>query len=354
MPTYERFDESELMRFTSQVFQAAGVPAEHAHTVATNLVQSELHGMGSHGISRLLEIYTQRFQAGGVNPNPNITIIHRSGSTALIDGDHGPGAVAGQRAMDLALELARDSGSGWVGIRNSSHFGAAFLFARRALPEGMIGFATTNAPAEMAPAGGTRPTLGTNPFCIAVPTGRPEGMILDMATTVVAKGKVFLAEYEGHTIPQGWAVDATGKTTTNPSAVRGGRMLPLAGYKGFGLATMVEVFSALLTGAMTGVEMTGLYGATDSPQQLGHFVGALQISRFVPLEEFTERVNQLIAYIKDSPLEEGASEILVPGEMEGRKAALYRSAGIPIAVDVTERLNGLAAGLGVVPLQNRV
>jgi len=350
MTVYYHVQEAELTRLTRQVFEACGMLPKEAAVVADNLVQGELHGLSSHGVSRLLPVYARRLQHGGINPRPALRVVSRRGTTGVVDGDGGPGAVVGQFAMDLALEMARDHGSGWVAARNSSHFGAAFLFARRALPLGMLGFATTAAIPMVLPYGGRKPALGTNPLCVAVPGGRRGNIILDMATSVVARGKVQVAVLEHKDIPLGWAVDRDGNPTT--SAVEGakGYLLPLGTYKGYGLATIVEVFSSVLSGAAIASQIGEMFTNFDTPQRMGHFFGALDVNGFMPLSEFQERVDALITYLKSVPLAEGVEEILVPGEPEARKAAQYRATGIPLAEDVVSATQQLAAELGVEPL----
>lgn len=353
MTVYQRVTERELYRFTEQVLAAAGAPAENAAIIADNLVQGELHGLGSHGPSRLLVIYAQRVMAGGVNPRPSITVVRRAKTTALIDGDDGPGAVVGQYAMRMALDMAKEFGSGWVAARNSQHYGAAFLFAREALPLGMIGFSTTAAVPTVSAYGSRSKTLGTNPLCIAVPASKYGSVILDMATSTVARGKIQLYALEGKPIPLGWAVDEHGRPTTNPVVAAKGWGLPLGGYKGYGLALMVEVFSSILAGPAFGAQIGGLFTDATKPQDLGHFFGALDISGFMPLDEFRERMDALVDYVKCQPLDEGCDEILVPGEPEKRYAEAYRRDGIPLAEDVLETLNKLGRELGVAPLATR-
>jgi LDH2 family malate/lactate/ureidoglycolate dehydrogenase len=334
MPVYRRIAAAEIERFARQVLETAGLPPEHAAVVADNLTQGELHGLGSHGVSRLLDIYTRRFQAGGFNPRPEIRLLRRHKGTAVVDGDDGPGAVVGRFAMNLALELAAEHGSGWVTARNSAHFGAAFLFAREALPRDMIGFASTAAVPQVAPFGGRERALGTNPICVAVPGGERGNIILDMATTVVAHGKVEVCH----------------RPTTDAVAGSKGSMLPLGGYKGYGLALMVEVFSSILAGAQFGDRIGGLFTGLDEPQRMGHFFGAMEIEGFMDPAEFRRGIDELIAYVKGNPLAEGYDEILVPGEPEARKAAEYGRDGIPVAEDVIAILNGLGAEHGVAPL----
>lgn len=348
-----RINETELLRFTQEVFVAAGVPKENAEIVADTLVQAEVHGLGSHGPSRLLPVYTQRFMSGGTNPHPDIKVVQQRGCGAVIDGDNGPGAVVGHRAMSLAIEMAKEHGSGWVATRNSNHFGAAFVFARQALSHGMVGFTTTSAVPQMAPLGGTRKMLGTNPICIAVPGGERGNIILDMATTVVARGKIQLYALQGKPIPEGWAVDAEGNPTTDPQAAAAGRMLPVGGPKGYGLSLMVEIFSAMLSGAAFGPGIGGLFSNLDKGQGMGHFFGALDVSIFRPLADFRAAIDGFIDDLKSGPRAEGVEEILVPGEPEARKAAQYRQEGIPIASDVIAVLNKTGEELGVSPLMPR-
>jgi LDH2 family malate/lactate/ureidoglycolate dehydrogenase len=353
MTVYLRIAESEVYRVAREAFEAVGVPAEHAAVVARNLTQGELHGLGSHGVSRLLPVYVRRFQDGGFNAQPQVRVVRQKKGAALLDGDGGPGAVVGQQAIHLAIELAKEHGSGWVGANNSNHFGAAFLFAQEALAQGMIGFATTNAVPQAAAFGGTRKVLGTNPLCIAVPGGLRGPIILDMATTVVARGKIQLAALEGHDIPLGWALDPDGNPTTDAvqAAKAEARLLPLGGYKGYGLALIVEILSAVLTGAAVGNQIGSLFTKTDEPGGMGHFFGALDLTAFMPLDAFQARMDALIADMKNGPLEPGAEEILVPGERERRYAESYRREGIPIAEDVVATLDDLADTLGVAPMQ---
>ncbi|MGI6368592.1 MAG: Ldh family oxidoreductase [Anaerolineae bacterium] len=345
-----RVSEQELLRFASAVLEAVDVPSDVAHTVADNLVQGELHGLASHGVSRLLEVYAERFAGGGINPRPNIQVVHRDRGAALIDGDSGPGAVAGTRAMSLAIELARGHGSGWVAVRNSSHFGAAFLYARMAMAQGMIGFATTNAVVQVAPYGGRTKMLGTNPLCVGVPGGKHGPVLLDMATSQAARGKVQVAAINGESIPLGWAVDRNDQPTTDPN--NAWRLLPLGGYKGYGLALLMEILSAVVSGAMVGTGVGQMFNHPSTRQGIGHMLGALDVSAFGSLQGFQDRMDDLIEYIKSGELEEGG-EILLPGEPEARAAAANRQEGIPLSADVYAIMERLAAQYRVAPLQTR-
>ena len=340
-----RVAEGELLRFSSQIFEAVGVPAEHARTVADNLVQGELHGLASHGVSRLLEVYAERFVGGGINPHPAVEVIRQDRGCALIDGDNGPGAVVGTAAMSLAVDLAREHGSGWVAVRNSSHYGAAFLYARMAMAEGMIGFSSTNTVVQQAPYGGRTKLLGTNPLCIGVPGGVHGPIILDMATSQTARGKIQVAAIDGKAIPLGWAVDKQDRPTTDPT--RAWRLLPLGGYKGYGLALMMEILSAVISGAMVGTQVGEMFNHPDTQQNIGHFFGALDLSGFGALDAFRERMDALVEYIKACEVEPGSSEVLLPGEPEARAAAANRREGIPLSEDVFAIMERLSAQYGV-------
>ncbi|MBC7236772.1 MAG: Ldh family oxidoreductase [Chloroflexi bacterium] len=353
MVVYHRVTQEELYRFAYEVFRAAGASEAAAKAIAYNLTQGELHGMGSHGVSRLMPVYVERLRNGGTNPDPQIKVLQRRKSTAIVDGDGGAGAQVALFAMGVAIDIAREEGTGWVAVRNSSHFGAAFITAREALKHDMIGVATTASIPLQPPYGGRARALGTNPLCWCIPGGKQGDVIFDMATTVVAKGKLLLAIMEGKPIPEGWALDEEGRPTTDPVAADKGVMLPLGGPKGYGLAMIAEIFSSILTGAEFGPRINNLYGDTSLPQKLGHFLGAIDVAAFMPPERFRARMDELIEFLRSIPLAPGHKEILIPGELERRKAEEYSREGIPIAEDVVASHNKIAADLGVRPLQTQ-
>lgn len=346
-----RIAADELRRFTVAVLQATGVSPEHAAIIAESLTQAELRGQGSHGVSRLLDIYVKRLRLGATNPRPQPRIVSQRGGVALVDGDNGPGQVAGDFAMALAVRLAQEHGVSYVAVRNSSHYGAAAFFLQQALRARLIGFTTTNAPANMPPWGGRQPFLGTNPLALAVPSATQGPVILDMATSVVAKGKIFLMGKEGQqTIPPGWALDKDGNPTTDVQAALSGMMLPVGGHKGYGLALMVEILSAVLGGAAFGPHIGALYGDFHRGQNVGHCFGALDVSGLGPVEDFLARMDALITEVRAVPTQPGVSEILLPGEVEARCQARYAVEGIPFDPAVFAEVNGIAAELGARPL----
>ncbi|MEN6478627.1 MAG: Ldh family oxidoreductase [Anaerolineales bacterium] len=347
----ERIDGAELLRFTRAVLEAAGLGAEQAAVVAASLTQAELRGQGSHGVSRLLGIYVQRLRCGAINAHPQPAIVSQRGGTALVDGDNGPGQVAGSYAMALAIALAREHGVGCVAVRRSNHYGAAAFYLQQTLEAQMIGLTTTNAPPNMPPTGGRVPFLGTNPLAVAVPSATQGPVLLDMATSVVAKGKIQLLAKEGQrTIPPGWALDKEGRPTTDVEAALAGMMLPVGGHKGYGLALIVEILSAVVSGAAFGPHLGTLYGDFDRGQDVGHLFAALDLSGFGPVSEFLERMDQLLVELRAVPRQEGVEEILVPGEVESRCQARYAREGIPFDSAVYAEVCGIARELGVPPL----
>ncbi len=348
-----RVSAQELNRVTCAILECVGLSAEHAAQVADGLVAAELRGQGSHGVSRLLDIYVQRLATGATNPRPNVRVVASKGGTAVVDGDNGPGQVVGRFAMDLAISLAREHGLGAVAVRQSNHYGAAAWYLQTAVRQGLIALTTTNAPPNMPPWGGRKPYLGTNPLAIAVPAGRYGALLLDMATSVVAKGKIQLMAKEGQTtIPAGWALDAEGRDTQDiPAALTGGMMLPVGGPKGYGLAVMVEVLSAMLSGADFGPHLGNMYTEFDRGQNIGHFFGALDVSGLMPTDAFTARIEGFVEEMRAVPRREGVAEILMPGEIEVRCEDRYQREGIPIEAPILAEIGRIAERYGVSPPQ---
>ncbi|HIC96623.1 TPA: Ldh family oxidoreductase [Candidatus Bipolaricaulota bacterium] len=339
-----KVEAAGLRRFCREVLIKVELTAEDAAVVADSLVQANLRGVDTHGVMRL-PIYVKRMRMGLIAVRPKME-LHRTGSaTAILDGGNGPGQVVTLRAMEEAIKMAQEAGAGLVAIKNSNHFGAAAYFAMRALEDDMIGLALSHAEADMIPFGGGRPCLGTNPIAIAVPAGEELPIVLDMATSIVAMGNILLAAKEGRSIPEGWAVDTEGNPTTDPKRARAVR--PVGGPKGYGLAVIVDVLSALLTGAAFGVHINRMYDNFSEPQAIGHFVGAIDISRYVPPVEFKKRIDQMIREIKATPPAEGFTEVLLPGEPEFRTEEQRLRKGVPLSEEVYTELATLGEELGV-------
>jgi LDH2 family malate/lactate/ureidoglycolate dehydrogenase len=282
--------------------------------------------------------YIAALRDGSINPTPALALAVDDGPRATVEGDNGMGQVGANRTMDLAVERAVEYGIGAVGIRQSRHCGAMAYWAMKAIPANCIGIATTNAGLNMAPSGGRDRIVGNNPVAIAVPTNRPWPMVLDMATSVVAGGKLDVAAIRGQKIPFGWATDRDGNPTDDPVAARKGLLLPVGGPKGYGLAVMLDVLAGVLTGARFG----GGLGPTGS----GQFFLVIRVDGFLPISEFKERMDGVIDQIHGSALAPGSDRIYVPGEIEDLTARARRNEGIPLEEAIVRDLNALLANLG--------
>lgn len=336
-----------LREFTYNVFLKAGMPEADARVETDSLIEANLRGVDTHGITRMLCIYVERLRCGAVNARPRPRVVSDNPGSALVDGDNGMGAVVANWAMELCVQKARESGAAWVGVRNSNHFGTCAYWAMKAAQSDMVGFATTNGPSNMAPWGGVTPYMSTNPLSFAVPAGAGGAVVVDMATSVAAKGKVFLAAKKGTKLPEGWAMDKRGRPTTDPQEAIEGLVMPLGGHKGYALSLMIDVLCGILTGADFGPHIGKLYGDFDRPQNLGHLFGAIDVARFVPVDVFKARVEQMRSEITAVEKAEGVTRIFIPGELEQEEAARRLVRGIPIPPAVVKDFAELGQELGV-------
>jgi LDH2 family malate/lactate/ureidoglycolate dehydrogenase len=337
-------DATALREWTTALLAAAGLEDEAAATVAETLVTTSLRGVDSHGVARV-PIYVERLRAGVLNPRPRPRVLRSEGAVALVDGDRGPGQIAGLFATDLSIELAREHGIGAVSVRASNHYGAAGIYASRAATAGMIGMSTTNADPLAVPFGGSGKALGTNPIAFAAPSEGGGVFVFDMATSQVAANKAFNARDEGRAIPEGWAVDEAGRAITDPDEFYA--VVPLGGYKGYGLALMVEVLSGVLGGAGVTHGVGGLYANTSIPQDLGHFHLALDPERTVGRERFGALLSGLLEELRAIPPAPGFDEVLVAGDPEERAERERGRDGIPLSAALSAQLEALSAELGV-------
>jgi len=339
-----RIDPAELERWVQALLEGAGLEAGAAQTVAVSLVDANRRGVDSHGVARVI-VYSERLRGGHMNASPRPRVEREDGAVALVDADHGPGQVAGVLATDHSIALARRYGVGVVAAHRSSHYGAAGYYAIRAAREGMVGVSTTNSEPFVIPHGGIGHALGTNPIALAAPTA--DGIFdLDMATSQVAVNRIFNARDEGRAIPEGWGVDAEGRTTTDPGEVFAA--VPLGGYKGYVLAVLVEILSAVVSGAGVAHGVGRLYDG-DRPQDVGHFHLALDPERLVGRARFAELLGGLLEHLKAIPAAPGHDEVLVPGEPEARARAERERDGIPLPPTLWASLSDLSAELGVTP-----
>lgn len=331
-----RFDWERLQKICATILERTGVPPNHASVVAESLVHADLRGIESHGVSRL-PIYVERIEKKLVQPEQEVTVLRNNGSTILLDGRNQLGAVVGEIALREAMNRAQQMGIAMVGVRHSNHFGACSFYAEKAINAGQILLVLSNAPQSMAPIGGVRPFLGSNPLAIGIPSKHEVPFLLDMATSTVARGKIVLAEKEGKEIPQGWAICSDGQQTTNATEALAGSILPIGGAKGFGLALFIDILCGLLTGAGFADQVYSLYDNWEHPQNIGHIFIAIHVDHFVSYENFTQRFDQYSKQMKDEPTADGVTEILIPGEREHQCMIERKRSGIPLGqVTVSE------------------
>lgn len=340
------FQAQALADFAAAVFTRAGLPQADAEHVGTSLVKADLRGVDSHGVTRI-PIYLERLRRGLVNKQPNIRVFVKGAGVAAVDGDNGMGAVVGRRAMEAAISLAKEAGTGAVAVRGSNHFGTAAEYAYQAVEARCIGVACSNAPPTMAPWGGRVRYFGTNPLAVGVPAGKHRSLVLDMATSSVARGKVILAAKRGEPIPEGWALDPEGRPTTDAEAALAGAVLPFGGPKGSAIALIIDLLSGVLSGANFGPNIPDLYEQLEDRQNLGHFFLAVEIERFMEFGAFTARVDQLLDGLKACPPAAGYEEVLLPGEIETRNQVERLRRGIPVTGEIIERLVAVGEALGV-------
>ncbi len=335
-------DWRALQAFTTDVFSRAGLPPQDAATEAEVLVWANLRGVDSHGVLRVPS-YVSSIEKGGMNPTPNIRVTVDTPAMSLIDADWAFGPVVTTFAMERAIAKARSVGMGWMLIRNTTHQGAMAYYPLMAAREGMAGLAAVCNPPNMAPYGARARGVHNSPLAIAVPAGRHPPLVLDMATSVAAGGKVSLAIDKGIPIPEGWAIDKDGHPTTDPRAV--GALLPFGGYKGSGLAMMLECLTSVFVG--NPLLTRALSGEPIHPSTQNSFVAAIDIAPFTDLEGYQRDIDRLVEQIKALPRAEGVDEILVPGELEDRVSDERMRGGIPLPDGTAHNLREVAAKLDI-------
>jgi LDH2 family malate/lactate/ureidoglycolate dehydrogenase len=340
-----RVDPDRLIDFAAAVYASAGMPAADARLVADTLVQADLWGHQSHGVLRL-GWYLDRVRNKVMDPVTKPKFIVDAGAIAVIDGHQGVGHVLTALAAKEAIKRAKAHGVGAVGVRNSNHFGTCMYYTLMGAREGCVMLLTTNGGPAMAPWGGRKKIIGTNPWSVAAPAGGRPPFVVDMAATGVARGKIYLARNKGLPIPLGWAINSAGEPTTDPQEAVDGIILPMAEHKGYAIAAMVDMLSGVLTGS-------GFLSNVHSPYQTaeksncGHLMIALNIAAFQALAQFNERMEQFIAEIKAVPLAKGHDEVFYPGEMEAGNDARNRKEGIQFPDDTLADLRRIARETGL-------
>jgi LDH2 family malate/lactate/ureidoglycolate dehydrogenase len=355
------FPIEALRDFSKRVFLHFGVPKEDAAQAAEVLASADLRGIDSHGVARL-HTYFDMLDLGHINPRPEIAVLRSTPSTATLDGDNGLGLVVGPYANRLAMDMAERFGSGWVSVQNTNHFGIAGFYVLKALERNLIGWAMTNSTKLVAPLWGAERMLGTNPIAIAFPGKEEPPIVIDMATSAAAYGKIEIARRRGEPIPEGWAVDSEGRTTTDPNGmIAGGALLPLGsdrdrgGHKGYGLSIMVDVLCGVLSGANWGPFTPPFALRQEVPKRsvgngIGHFFGAMQIDGFIDRDSFKRQIDDYVRTFRATKPAPGTNGPLLPGDPE-RAAENWRCKnGVPLVLPVVEELRDIAQRTGI-PLE---
>ena len=352
------FPIEALCEFCTRVFLHFGVPKNDAMQAAAVLASADLRGIDSHGVARL-HSYFDMLSEGRINPRPEIKVVRSTPSTATVDGDNGLGLVVGPQANRTAMDMAEKAGSGWVSVRNTNHFGIAGYYVLKALERDLIGWAMTNSTMLVAPLWGAERMLGTNPISIAFPGKEEPPIVVDMATSAAAYGKIEIARRRGEPIPEGWAIDSEGRPTSNPDdMVDGGALLPLGsdrdrgGHKGYGLAIMVDVLCGVLSGANWGPFAPPFALRQETPKRsvgkgIGHFFGAMRIDGFMDGDSFKRQIDDYIRVFRATKPAPGTNGPLIPGDPEREMEQVRRKKGVPLILPVLEELRDISRKTGI-------
>jgi LDH2 family malate/lactate/ureidoglycolate dehydrogenase len=347
------FSYQQLFNFTRTVFEKMGCSPLHADTATKALLSADLRGVDSHGVARLSG-YIRLWEAKRVNAKPDIKVIHETLSTAVVDGDEGLGLVVAPFAMQVAIGKAKQAGTGWVSVQNSNHFGIAAHHAMMALEHDMIGIVMTNASATVAPTFSVDKMLGTNPICVVAPAGKESAFVADLSTTTAANGKLEILQRKNLSAPVGWVQDAQGNSSTDSNELKkGGSLLPLGGdrehgsHKGYALGAIVDIFSALLSGANYAPWVPPFPAYLPMPSEqpgkgIGHFLGAMRIDAFRPAADFKKHMDKWIQGFRSAKTVAGEKKVLIPGDPEREMEEERLKNGIPLLEPVEDDLKKLA------------
>lgn len=323
--------------FITGLLQGTGCSEAGARDIAGCLVQTNLWGIDSHGVLRIPE-YLKRFQSGAMNNQPKIRILKTGGALEVMDADNAAGYVAAKAAMSRAIELAKTSNIAAVGIINSNHCGAASLYARMAMEHGMIGIAMSNVAPNMVAPGGSKPITGNNPIAAAVPSFGEFPFVFDISLSAVSGGKILVAAKNGEQIPLGWATDREGRPTTDPNVGFKGFLLPMGGHKGFGLSLLVDILCGVITGGSFQRHLKSMYVYPQDPSHTAHLMLVINPLCLISKQELKARMAEFFETVKQSPMWDADSEMLLPGEIEYRKEKERRASGVPIPAPLYDEL----------------
>jgi LDH2 family malate/lactate/ureidoglycolate dehydrogenase len=343
-----------IAAFIADSLTAVGLPPAAAARCAELMLEADLTGADAHGVFRLPQ-YVKRLRGGGVNPKPTIRVEKTAAATALVDGDNGMGHLVMARAAETAIALARDAGIGWVGAHHSNHAGAAGVYPAMMLPHGMVGIYSVVASANHMPAwGGVESLLGTNPIAVAIPAGEEAPIVLDIATSVVSYGTIKSHRLQGKPLPEGWMINTKdGTPLTDPARSNEGVLLPIGGYKGSGLALVLGLLAGPLNGAAFGRDVLDFnYNDTDTCNT-GHFIVALDVKRFTPLDTFKSEMDRHLRDLRTSKPLPGFDRVRLPGQERLSRRAERLKNGVPLPRELMAQLDALASELGIKPLSAR-
>ena len=335
------FTPEKLKAFTIAVSKKYGLDDVDANVFASNLIDANLTGVDTHGLTRLA-IYLKRIKLGLINPNPKMTFEQKFPIAAVLNADNGLGQIAGDKAISKAIEMARVYGIGAVGVKNSQHFGALGYYCNKAAQNELICLAFTNAEPALPPWGSYEAFFGTNPIAMGVPVKNDDPIIIDLSTSIVARGKIISASKKKEPIPEGWALDPDGNPTTDAEKALAGSVLTMAGPKGYALAMMVDILSGVLSGSGFGRNVHSMYKDLKNPANVGHFFICINIEAFLPKEIFFRRIKQMKEEIMNSKKRQGVDEIRMPGERKFKTKNERLKNGIQLGNDVIDELKSLA------------
>ncbi|PKL13398.1 MAG: malate dehydrogenase [Spirochaetae bacterium HGW-Spirochaetae-4] len=339
-------DPVRIRNYCTAIFVAHGVPDYDAHVVADSLVTANLRGLDSHGITRV-GIYADRLKKKLVNSVAHPKVVKDKNAMLLIDGDNGMGAVVTLQALRMGISRAKEYGICSIGITHSNHYGAGAYYIKEAVKANLACHLYGHAPPTMAPWGGIKPYLGTNPYSFGIPAGKYPPIILDMASSVVARGRILLAAKENKSIPEGWAIDTEGRPTMDAQAALAGSVLPFAGPKGYGIALMNDILAGVLTSSNFGSQIPDLYRNLVDVQNIGAFIQLTDIESFIPVSDFNARMEKLVEDLKSITPAQGVDQIYLPGEIENNKEAVRSENGFSIAEVEVEMLSKLGKPMGL-------
>lgn len=348
--SFARVDADDLIRLTAAILADAGLSAEDARTTATLMVEADLLGVDTHGVFRLTQ-YLDWLAAGAINKTPDIRVERRKGAVALVHGDNAMGHLVMKRCAEEAIAIAREFGIGWVGCHHGNHAGAAGIYAMMPVREGMIGLYGAVGPVRhMAPWGGITPFIGTNPLAIGVPAGARPPMLLDMATSTAAFGKIKVAADRGEAIPEGWAIGPDGLPLTDPTKMAGASLLPIGGAKGYGLALAIGLIAGTLNGAAFNGPMSSSPSDPSAASNTGQFICAVDLAAFGDPDAIRSEVDQVLDQMKSSPPRPGFEAVRIPGERSLALREKHLAEGVPMSAPLFAKLGAIARDRGIAPV----